>query len=55
MTLKIGVCLRLRVEAGQRKPRRFDFRVVCKANNETCQSDYYRVTFMGQKKELAFE
>ena len=46
----MGVAVEFLLKLGNHKPCRFDCHVVCTANNGTCQSNYHRGKFLGQKE-----
>ena len=51
MTLQNGVALQLLLKLSNHKPRRSDFHVVCKQNNEACRWHYHQMNCFGHKEE----
>ena len=47
----MGVALEFLLNLGNQKPRRSDFYILCKPNNEACRSQYHRMNCSGHKEE----
>ena len=51
MTLQNGIALQFLLKLGNQKPRRSDFHVVCKPNNEACRWHNHQMNCLGHKEE----